>query len=136
MIASLSLSCGCKQDRKNYFYPDLPKAYQISQMPRPVCLDGHVDIMVGDKDTGLFRPEDTIIRSEAARVAISALGLQDVAASTSGATKYPDVAKDHWANGYINVATNQGLVIGDDLGNFRPNSDITYAEMVTILIIN
>ena len=95
---------------------------------------GVLDIMVGDKDTGLFRPEDTIIRSEAARVAISALGLQDVAASTSGATKYPDVAKDHWANGYINVATNQGLVIGDDLGNFRPDSNITYAEMVTILI--
>ncbi|MBE7053226.1 MAG: S-layer homology domain-containing protein [Ruminococcaceae bacterium] len=95
---------------------------------------GVLDIMVGDKDTGLFRPEDTIIRSEAARVAISALGLQDVATSTNGPTRYPDVSKDHWANGYINVATTQGLVIGDDLGNFRPDSNITYAEMVTILI--
>ncbi len=95
---------------------------------------GVLDIMVGDKDTGSFRPEDTIIRSEAARVAISALGLQDIASVTNGSTKYPDVVENHWANGYINVATDQKLVIGDDLGNFRPDDEISYAEMVTIMV--
>lgn len=34
----------CKFDRKNYFYPDNPQNYQISQLYLPICRDGHVDI--------------------------------------------------------------------------------------------
>jgi len=49
----IALDCAitkhCKFDRKNYFYPDLPKAYQVSQLYMPICRDGHLDIEVEGK---------------------------------------------------------------------------------------
>ncbi len=45
----------CKFDRKNYFYPDNPQNYQISQLYLPICRDGHVEIEVpeGKKTIGI-----------------------------------------------------------------------------------
>ena len=51
--AGLALGCRIQNismfDRKNYFYPDLPKAYQVSQMFKPICLGGGLSI---EKDDG------------------------------------------------------------------------------------
>ena len=59
--AGLATNCSIarfsKQDRKNYFYPDLPKAYQISQYDLPLCEHGYVDIETanGSKRIGITR---------------------------------------------------------------------------------
>ena len=95
---------------------------------------GALDIMVGDAESGLFRPDANIRRSEFAKVAVEAMGLGELAKSSMGKTKYPDVVENHWASGYINIATQQGVVIGDDAHNFRPDDSITYAEAMTILV--
>ncbi len=58
---ALATSCAVQRRsvfaRKNYFYPDLPKAYQISQYELPIALGGHVDIEVdgGTKRIGITR---------------------------------------------------------------------------------
>jgi aspartyl-tRNA(Asn)/glutamyl-tRNA(Gln) amidotransferase subunit B len=51
ILAGLCFGCSINEiavyDRKNYFYPDLPKAYQISQMFHPICLGGGVTLRSG-----------------------------------------------------------------------------------------
>lgn len=53
ITAGLAMNCEIteygKQDRKNYFYPDLPKAYQTSQYDMPICKNGYLDVEVDGK---------------------------------------------------------------------------------------
>ncbi|MBA3425463.1 MAG: Asp-tRNA(Asn)/Glu-tRNA(Gln) amidotransferase subunit GatB [Rubrobacter sp.] len=53
VMAGRALNCDVAERavfaRKNYFYPDLPKGYQISQFDEPICTGGYLDVPVGDE---------------------------------------------------------------------------------------
>ncbi|MGZ5247344.1 MAG: Asp-tRNA(Asn)/Glu-tRNA(Gln) amidotransferase subunit GatB [Flavitalea sp.] len=59
----MGMACNCSItkfnyfERKNYFYPDLPKGYQISQLVTPICVGGHVEVFtnLGSKKIQLNR---------------------------------------------------------------------------------
>jgi len=57
MALDCRISPYSKMDRKNYYYPDLPKAFQISQYDKPICMAGHLDITTsqGSKRIGVTR---------------------------------------------------------------------------------
>ncbi len=56
------INCYSRFDRKNYFYPDLPKAYQITQFYHPICENGFLDIKTQDNE--IFRAGITRIHLE------------------------------------------------------------------------
>ena len=58
LMASIMLNCETPEyllfDRKNYYYPDLPKGYQITQMHSPVGINGHITIDVDGKEKNVL----------------------------------------------------------------------------------
>ncbi|MDF1497044.1 MAG: Asp-tRNA(Asn)/Glu-tRNA(Gln) amidotransferase subunit GatB [Patescibacteria group bacterium] len=75
VLAGMALGCNIPNtsafDRKNYFYPDLPKGYQISQFGLPVALGGSLTIEI---------PEDALPNREFARIGITRAHLEEDAA--------------------------------------------------------
>ena len=54
-------------ERKNYFYPDLPKGYQTTQLEKPVVLGGHVDIELADGSTKTIRIHHAHLEEDAGK---------------------------------------------------------------------
>ena len=57
LATNCEISRDSKMDRKNYFYPDTPRAYQISQYDKPLCKNGYIEIETsqGKKRIGITR---------------------------------------------------------------------------------
>lgn len=85
-------------------------------------------------DAGGYRLNDTITRAEAAVLVTKALDLDQVAQASKYASNFKDVATNHWALGYVNVVAGRGIVNGYPDGTFRPDANISYAEIITMMV--
>lgn len=78
-----------------------------------------------------FRPTDTITRAEVTAI-ISRIQGMNSAAQTN--TAFTDVPSTHWASGYVAQAASQGIVNGYGDGNFGPEDNVKYQEMIKMLM--
>ena len=92
-----------------------------------------LEIIKGD-DLGNFNPDNTITRAEMAAIVCRAKGLENAANGAKGFTAFNDVAADHWASGYVNLASQNGIINGYGDGNFGPEDTVTYEQAVKMLV--
>ena len=92
-----------------------------------------LDIMVGDEngDLSLTAP---VTRAEFVKMMTAASTYKDAVGTGSGASLFTDVKSGYWANGYIQLAVEQGWVTGYVDGSFRPEATITLEEACTALL--
>ena len=67
LALNCSIASWCRFARKNYFYPDMPKNFQISQYDEPLCTDGYLDVLVGGRRSGSASSGSTWRRTPASR---------------------------------------------------------------------
>ncbi len=98
-----------------------------------VSILSNLNILTGFED-GTFRPDETVTRAQMAAIICRTLGYESQAESSKGFTVFNDVAGDHWASGYVNVAQAQGIINGYGNGNFGPEDQVTYEQAVKMIV--
>jgi aspartyl-tRNA(Asn)/glutamyl-tRNA(Gln) amidotransferase subunit B len=145
ILTGLALNCEipayCKLDRKNYFYPDLPKGYQISQYDLPLAVNGWLELVSADatRRVGITRvhvEEDTgrlVHRTDATGAEVSLVDLNRSGVPLMEIVGAPDLRSPEEARDYL-VALRQILrYIGVSTGNmeegaFRCDANISVRE--------
>ena len=110
--AALALNCTVarytKWDRKNYYYPDLPKGYQVSQYDLPMSHDGYLEIVAGGatKRVGIIRAhleEDAgkLLHDESGRGGESKVDLNRTGTPLLEIVSHPDIGTPEEARAYL-----------------------------------
>ncbi len=132
ILTGLALNCEipsrCKFDRKQYFYPDLPKGYQISQYDEPICVNGHLDIngkRIGITRAHLEEDAGKLVHAGADGLAGSSYSLVDLNRAGTPLLEIvsePDMRSSDEARAYMEELRNIVRYIGVCDGNLEEGS--------------
>ncbi|MBW3633906.1 MAG: Asp-tRNA(Asn)/Glu-tRNA(Gln) amidotransferase subunit GatB [Chloroflexi bacterium] len=145
ILTGLALNCDipafCKLDRKNYFYPDLPKGYQISQFDLPLAVNGHLDFVSGgaQRRVGITRvhiEEDTgrlVHRTDASGVEVSLVDLNRSGVPLMEIVGEPDLRSPEEARDYLMALRQILRYVGVSTSNmeegaFRCDANVSVRE--------
>ena len=132
ILLGLALHCDipsrCKFDRKQYFYPDLPKGYQISQYDEPICVNGYLDIKgkrIGITRAHLEEDAGKLVHAGADGLAGSSYSLVDLNRAGTPLLEIvsePDMRSSEEARNYMEELRNIVRYIGVCDGNLEEGS--------------
>ncbi|MCR4428814.1 MAG: S-layer homology domain-containing protein [Caldiserica bacterium] len=108
-------------------FPDVPSSFwahrEIMELASMGIINGYPD--------GTFKPELAVTRAEFAKMALLSSML---APESHSSPSFPDVPSTHWAYQYVEGAAKYGLVKGYPDGTFKPDANITMAEVLTVIV--
>lgn len=117
----------------NVFAASFPDLDMTANYAEAVSVLADLGILEGYED-GTIQPEGDITRAEFAAIVCRIKGLENAANSAKGTTQFTDVAADSWASGYINMASQQGIINGVGGGLFLPDENVKFEEAVKMVV--
>lgn len=94
-----------------------------------------IGLVNGYPEDNTYRPNTVVTRAQMSKMMVIALGEEGkVSDAAKKKSTFTDLKEEHWAYGYINVAKDLGIVVGQPNGTFAPDSTVTYAQATTMVL--
>jgi hypothetical protein len=110
----------------NISFPDAT-GWAVQWLAKNGVISGYPD--------GTFKPNNAVTRAEFTKMLCVALGLENEANSKSKTAAFSDLSGHAWANGYIAVLSDRGIVNGIGNGKFNPGGQVKYQEINKMLTL-